>query len=62
MAGAKRKFDATVKVYSVGGVKIQTQGSRQFGFKAIYLMMEKDERAQARQMLDTIDQEGGKNG
>lgn len=62
MAGRARKYDATLKVYSIDGSKLETQGTRAMALKAVYLMMSFVERAQARDILAQIDAKDKPNG
>lgn len=53
--GAKPKYQCTVKVYSDEGMRLETQGTRSFGLRAIYLSMTEAEKKECRLVMDEID-------
>lgn len=56
MATARNpKYKCTVKVYSDEGMKLETQGTRSFGMRAIYLSMTAAEKKECREIMDLID-------
>lgn len=60
--GAKPKYQCTVKVYGDDGTRLETQESRRFGLRAIYLSMTNAEKEQCRQDMDEIDAKEKSNG
>lgn len=60
--GQKPKYQCTVKVYSEGGTRLETQGTRVFGMRAIYLSMSEAEKKECREIMDLIDGKESENG